>query len=806
MVKRRNQIIVCICFMLTCSFSFIRGNQTMFLGNYFNIIPFEFSLVSPLEFSPVPKAKDFYWKKIIPSTIREDYIKLGKQYQNQKWQPIPDALFADYKKTGNRKNYETPYFEKRRQLSCLVMAEIMDYQGIFLKDIDNGLKYFVSEPWWGIPAHYPTDYPDEKNQKVDLFNPETANLLAWTIYMLHDELETIDKGICDLIVNEIQRRVLIPARTVGYYWNRSLDNWNTWICSNLISCILFCESSRNQQIDDIKRVIDCLEYFIINYHGDGGCEEGIMYWDRAGASLYECVYLLDLATSHAISLRNDRKLKAIGKYAYKMYIGNKTYVNFADSHPFSGVHINILYPFGQYVNDSVMMKQAAFIAKENGYDKSPATAFRGSGNFPTLSRELMFLYQYESFSKTSAEEPLLRDTEFNELHVITARSNENSTKGLYIAAKGGNNNEYHNHNDVGNFVVYKDAEPIIIDIGVGTYTGQTFGEKRYENFINWDIAYMGDYNPVVKLKDGYLTSFTPSRDVTENARSILELANFCESLGIEFIYINLPNKICISQDKDISGILDFSNQNADKFLNMLKDFGVKYYDLRKNLHEQGMNHHESFFRTDHHWKPETGLWAAREILKFLRDDYNWPVNPEILRPENFESVIYHNWFLGSQGKKVTLIRTNPDDISLFYPKFETNFYYEIPQLKINTGGDFSITYDMKQIQSRDYYGLNAYAAYDYADRALIKFTNLLTGYEKKILFIHDSFSNCVIPFIALDVKNVIEIDLRHFTGSVKTFIKSERPDIVIVTYYATVPGRSSALTVSDTDKKFFDFR
>ena len=482
MVKRRNQIIVCICFMLTCSFSFIRGNQTMFLGNYFNIIPFEFSLVSPLEFSPVPKAKDFYWKKIIPSTIREDYIKLGKQYQNQKWQPIPDALFADYKKTGNRKNYETPYFEKRRQLSCLVMAEIMDYQGIFLKDIDNGLKYFVSEPWWGIPAHYPTDYPDEKNQKVDLFNPETANLLAWTIYMLHDELETIDKGICDLIVNEIQRRVLIPARTVGYYWNRSLDNWNTWICSNLISCILFCESSRNQQIDDIKRVIDCLEYFIINYHGDGGCEEGIMYWDRAGASLYECVYLLDLATSHAISLRNDRKLKAIGKYAYKMYIGNKTYVNFADSHPFSGVHINILYPFGQYVNDSVMMKQAAFIAKENGYDKSPATAFRGSGNFPTLSRELMFLYQYESFSKTSAEEPLLRDTEFNELHVITARSNENSTKGLYIAAKGGNNNEYHNHNDVGNFVVYKDAEPIIIDIGVGTYTGQTFGEKRYENF------------------------------------------------------------------------------------------------------------------------------------------------------------------------------------------------------------------------------------------------------------------------------------------------------------------------------------
>lgn len=120
------------------------------------------------------------------------------------------------------------------------------------------------------------------------------------------------------------------------------------------------------------------------------------------------------------------------------------------------------------------------------------------------------------------------------------------------------------------------------------------------------------------------------------------------------------------------------------------------------MHESGFNHHEAFFKTDHHWKPETGLWAAGEILKILRDNYKWPVNPDLLQLKNFERVIYPKWHLGSQGKKFTLSRAEPDNISLIYPKFETSFIYEIPSLDINISGDFGITYDMTQISSLDY--------------------------------------------------------------------------------------------------------
>jgi hypothetical protein len=62
---------------------------------------------------------------------------------------------------------------------------------------------------------------------------------------------------------------------------------------------------------------------------------------------------------------------------------------------------------------------------------------------------------------------------------MTARSVEGSADGFFLAAQGGHNEESHNHNDVGNFIVYLDGEPLIIDVGVESYTAKTFSSQRY---------------------------------------------------------------------------------------------------------------------------------------------------------------------------------------------------------------------------------------------------------------------------------------------------------------------------------------
>jgi hypothetical protein len=64
--------------------------------------------------------------------------------------------------------------------------------------------------------------------------------------------------------------------------------------------------------------------------------------------------------------------------------------------------------------------------------------------------------------------------------VLTAREREGDTAGLFLAAKAGHNDESHNHNDIGSFIVASNGRPLLIDPGAGTYTRQTFGPDRYQ--------------------------------------------------------------------------------------------------------------------------------------------------------------------------------------------------------------------------------------------------------------------------------------------------------------------------------------
>jgi heparinase II/III-like protein len=77
-------------------------------------------------------------------------------------------------------------------------------------------------------------------------------------------------------------------------------------------------------------------------------------------------------------------------------------------------------------------------------------------------------------------EPLLGSVWLADLQLMAARSIPNSAAGLYVSAWGGHNAQSHNHNDVGNFIVYGDGKPVLIDLGVETYSAKTFGPQRYE--------------------------------------------------------------------------------------------------------------------------------------------------------------------------------------------------------------------------------------------------------------------------------------------------------------------------------------
>ena len=429
----------------------------------------------------LPQAGDSFWRDSIPTEMRQSYVSYGEQYADKPWTVLPWTVFAEYKITGNRVNYEGICFEKRRQLAALVMAEIMEGKGRFIHQIIDGIGSFCEETWWGIPAHYSKPIPLTELQEVDLFNAETAGLIVWTRYMLEKQLDAFSPALCQRIDGEIERRILQPAVERDYWWKTAGMNWNPWICSNWLACVLICEKDEARKAEAIRQIRQATQAFIDAYPEDGGCDEGPGYWDRAAASMFEIMRLLDFEPTGVRSqetgvMRQESKVRRMAAYAYKTYIGNDYCVCFADAHENKAVQqVNIVYPFGLWLNDQTMREFGAWLGQRKQVLTNPAALFDKSGNFPTLGRELFFLRHIREFMAEQPREPLLKDVWLPDLQIMTARRGN-----LYVAMKGGHNGESHNHNDVGSFIVYRNNEPLFIDPAVGEYTAKTFGKDRYD--------------------------------------------------------------------------------------------------------------------------------------------------------------------------------------------------------------------------------------------------------------------------------------------------------------------------------------
>lgn len=319
----------------------------------------------------------------------------------------------------------------------------------------------------------------------------------------------------------------------------------------------------------------------------------------------------------------------------------------------------------------------------------------------------------------------------------------------------------------------------------------------YDRLIEWNLAAIDGTNSVVEIEDGQLTRFAKRQNTTDKSKEVIEFAHYCTNRGAFFVYVAAPSKIG-RKDKQ-NGTVDYSNQNADEFLSALKNNQIPYIDLRDYFEETGVTQRSFFYRTDHHWKAETGLWVALILASYLSDACNLQSDMLLLQKNRYKEKVYKEWFLGSNGRKVTLGKTTPDDISLFFPEFKTDIHYVIPELSMDVTGDFEIMYDMESINEKDYYQKNPYGAYNYGDRGYISIENHLSPNNKRILIVKDSFANCVSPFLALECQQMDIIDLRHFSGSIRRFILVTHPDIVIILY-------NNLRLIDKTGSKTYGFR
>jgi hypothetical protein len=144
------------------------------------------------------------------------------------------------------------------------------------------------------------------------------------------------------------------------------------------------------------------------------------------------------------------------------------YVNYADGAPSVIIPAEQLYRTGKKTGDANLSAFARYL-KNNRYTR------------PDFQPDHIGAHLFRLLKDIFAEEEALAEpftapasSWFPGIQVMTARDS-----GFFVSAKGGSNNESHNHNDIGNFLLYRDGRPVLVDAGVEEYTKFTFNEKRY---------------------------------------------------------------------------------------------------------------------------------------------------------------------------------------------------------------------------------------------------------------------------------------------------------------------------------------
>lgn len=417
-----------------------------------------------------------FWEGI-PEVMKKQYIAEAEEYLDYDWPTVKATDYIEIIRSGDRK--QSVYAAPRAALMACVMGELIEGKGRFIDQIVNGVWYYSEQTWWGWSAHLPSPkgLPDIKKPSIDLGVGEIANVLSWTWFLFKDEFDKIHPLISTRLKDEIMYKAVIPYYERDDFWwmgfaDRDVNNWNPWTNHNMLTAILIMEDDWDKKVAGVEKVVRSLDKFTNIYPADGGCDEGPSYWGRAGASMYQCLDLLKRATNGKFDVYDNQLIQNMGSYVYKAYISYPYFINFADADATTGGRPQIIYSYGKDIDDPVMQKFGAFLAKKQDWGtKAPGGK---------IDEQMMQLMHLDEIANAPAEDALISDFWLPQLQAAGARDKSGTSDGFFFAAKGGHNNESHNHNDLGTCVLYFDGKPCLVDIGRETYTAKTFSSRRYE--------------------------------------------------------------------------------------------------------------------------------------------------------------------------------------------------------------------------------------------------------------------------------------------------------------------------------------
>lgn len=456
---------------------------------------------------PYPEYADRTGWDALVGSHADFLIKTGEKYLDYTWRSVDATAYLAYERTGERQIMETPLRQNRIALNALMLAELAEGKGRFIDQLINGTWHIAHMPSWVLSAHLPRQktrrtLPDPDQQIIDLGSGALGAQMAAAYHFFHDTFDKVDPVISRVIKASIKKQILDSYLNVSNYkphwWlafelkkGGVINNWNPWCNADVILCFLLVEEDRERLIQAINQSYKSVNLFIDYVKKDGACEEGPAYWGHAAGKLYDYLQIMDYAHEGQLPLFQDKQIKDMGEYISRSFVKDGWVVNFADASAKLSYSPSLIYNYGKAVSSNEMQDFAIYnLARKTEGKYARPKPVLGNDIFRSLeslryinemtqrvdqlNAEIAAGYSFEQ-SIADLRKHVPSFTWYPETEFCYIKNNND----WFFASKGGHNEESHNHNDIGTFILYKGAVPVFVDAGVGTYTKMTFGKMRY---------------------------------------------------------------------------------------------------------------------------------------------------------------------------------------------------------------------------------------------------------------------------------------------------------------------------------------
>lgn len=393
---------------------------------------------------------------------------------------LPYSLFKIYDETGSRFEYENAYFDRRGRLNTFAAMSLISGKKQDLHALEDILWAICDEYTWCLPAHLGGKgtrvprkslsiddkhiAPEEKDaaKVIDLFSAETGFALAEILHLLGGSLSAM---VAFRVKCEIKKRILEPYCSLGSMssWETNNSNWAGVCAGSVGAAALYLIEDNAALAPIIYRLIGTTDRYLEGFGEDGATAEGIGYWEYGFGFFTYFAALLFQRTGGKLDLFAAEKIERIALFAQKCYLNGNNVASFSDC------------PRSFRCNPGLLQ----YLKRRFGNVELPENRYRCGLYDDTCNRWGHFIRNLVWKGKAAGDSGdaayFLRNVQWMTARKIGACA-------VAFAAKGGNNAESHNHNDLGSFLLDVNGDVLLVDLGAGEYTAQYFGPERYSIF------------------------------------------------------------------------------------------------------------------------------------------------------------------------------------------------------------------------------------------------------------------------------------------------------------------------------------